>query len=80
MANKALLQAALYRNGENLGAVAKVLNISRTAASLKINGKTQFSQRDISKLREHLRLSDTEVVLIFFNGKCASDATESCNA
>lgn len=46
--------------------VAKMLNISTTSFSNKINGKVDFSLTEIRKLTKNLNLTDTELRDIFF--------------
>lgn len=48
-----------------VGELAKVLNVSRQAASNRVNGKTRFSSDDIRILRDRYNLTPEEVVEIF---------------
>ena len=56
-------------NKEELGnneRFAKFLGISYQALSAKLNGKSEFSQSQIGKMKQHFHLSDSQLNLFFF--------------
>ena len=64
---KALLKAAVYKNGLIFGNISELIGITRAALSLKVNGKNQFTQSEISKIKTRLSLSAEETCNIFLD-------------
>lgn len=48
--------------------LAEILNITNGTASNKMNGKSEFKQREIALLTVKLGLSDEELRMIFVTG------------
>jgi DNA-binding helix-turn-helix protein len=60
------LKDELFINGLKYEDVAKMLNISTTSFSNKINGKVDFTLSEVVKLSNFLNLSTEEKENIFF--------------
>lgn len=50
-------------------AFAKALNMKVASVSMKLNGKTEWSQKDIDRVSEALRIPDEEIKAYFFTRK-----------
>ena len=63
------LKSKMVLNGDNGGDLAEYLDISRTTLSSKINetNGAQFTQGEISKIKERYNLTGKEIDDIFFN-------------
>lgn len=70
MTNLKLLKAKLVLAGyeDFTNDLERILGISHGTASKKANGKSDFSQKEISLLTEALNLSGDEVKAIFTSG------------
>lgn len=66
---KNLLEAEIKKNGETAGVLAKHLGISSASFSKKINGKSEFVQSEIAKIKEVYSLTAEQVDEIFFKQK-----------
>ncbi len=64
--NKALLESKMKLFGDTGGSLAEYLGISRTTFSCKINGKADFTQREIALIKMKYDLSANDVDGIFF--------------
>ena len=67
MTNTKALKEAIQKSGLKLKAIAKLLNISGTSLSRKINNITEFKASEIIALSEILQLDTEKELLIFFN-------------
>ncbi len=59
------LRAQLVLQGKNMNEFASALGISKSALSRKMNGKTEFKRKEISRAMQYLQLDDPGP--IFFN-------------
>lgn len=53
-------------NGFTLETLSKVIGISRTTLSYKINNQIEFSAKEIKRIQNALNLTDKQRDLIFF--------------
>lgn len=60
------LRAVMVLHGDTGTRLAAALGISRTALSMKMTGKSQFTQREIWKIKERYGLSAEDIDRIFF--------------
>ena len=65
--NKELMRYYLAKAGKTEQTVAEALGISRKSVNNKINGKTEFTAREIRKIAEYLELGAKEICDIFFS-------------
>ena len=65
--NVKLLKSQIVLNQYTLVQVAAYLEISRSALYRKILGESEFTRKEVLKLKCLLKLSDHEVIKIFFN-------------
>ena len=68
LTNTRLLKAKMVLNGDTTTSLAEALSINRQNASIKINGKRDFKQREIMLIAMRYRLTGEEFVAIFFGG------------
>lgn len=59
-------KAEIVRHGDTLTGLAKKLNISHVSLSMKVNGKRDFTQSEIAKIKEIYELNNERVDVIFF--------------
>nr|DAR69328.1 MAG TPA: Regulatory protein [Caudoviricetes sp.] len=64
--NKDKLKGKIKENKFNYNILAKKLNIGYSTIKAKVNGKSAFNQPEMVLIRKHLRLSDAEIIDIFF--------------
>lgn len=64
--NKNKLKGKIREQGFTYRKLAKKIGIGLTSMNYKINGKHLFNQEEMVKLREVLKLSDNEIIEIFF--------------
>ncbi len=64
---KNLLEAKMKIFGDTQSDLAEVIGISVATFNYKLNGKSEFTQSEIQKIRERYNLTDEEVVEIFFD-------------
>lgn len=71
MLNKNELEAVMKRNGDTGGALATYLGIARGTFSAKINetNGAEFTQGEISKIKQKYSLDAEAIDLIFFAEK-----------
>lgn len=60
------LKAEIARHGDTMLTLAEKLDISTVSLSLKVNGKRDFRQREIAKIKEIYQLSNDRTDAIFF--------------
>ena len=65
--NVKLLKSQIVLNQYTLVHVAAYLEISRSALYRKISGESEFTRKEVLKLKCLLKLSDHQVIEIFFN-------------
>ena len=65
--NVKLLKSQIVLNQYTLVQVAAYLEISRSALYRKISGESEFTRKEVLKLKSLLKLSDHQVIEIFFN-------------
>lgn len=65
--NVKLLKSQIVLNQYTLVQVAAYLEISRSALYRKILGESEFTRKEVLKLKFLLKLSDHQVIEIFFN-------------
>lgn len=66
--NKRLLESEMKANGDTGGTLAEYLGIARSTFSAKINetNGAEFTQGEISLIKDKYNLDPNRVVLIFF--------------
>lgn len=64
--NKNALHAAIVVNGLTKSGLADYLGISSQSLYKKMNGSREFSRSEIMKIMDILKISDDEVMNIFF--------------
>jgi plasmid maintenance system antidote protein VapI len=62
-----LLKAQILLNGRKIKDIANVLNISKSSIYRKINGKSDFTRREICKLISYLEIESKRAMMIFFD-------------
>lgn len=65
--NGAEMRAVMARTGVTNRAMSKELGISEQAFYNKLRGKTEFKNSEIKKIAAHLKLTMTDVNVIFFD-------------
>jgi len=60
------LKAEIARHGDTMMTLAEKLDISTVSLSLKVNGKRDFKQREIAKIKEIYGLTNDRADAIFF--------------
>lgn len=67
MTNVNLLKAAMAKVGDTnfVADIARLLNVSRSTASTKLNGKAEFKQSEIAKIAKHYNLTAENIKEIF---------------
>lgn len=66
MTNTAKLKAVIVEKGMLQEQVAMQLGMTSATFNYKVNNKTEFKASEIKKLSEILKLTDDEVIAIFF--------------
>ena len=66
MTNTKLLKAKMVLNGDTIQTLADSLGINRQNASIKINGKRDFKQKEIATIVRRYKLTYAETEAIFF--------------
>ncbi|WP_077391666.1 helix-turn-helix domain-containing protein [Mobilibacterium timonense] len=64
--NKNELEAEMKRYGDTGAALASYLNMARSTLSNKMNGKAEFTQGEITAIKERYSLTPTQIDTIFF--------------
>lgn len=65
--NKNKLKGKIRERGLTYQKLAKKIGISVTSVNYKVNGQNLFNHEEMIKLREILRLTDNEIIEIFFH-------------
>lgn len=65
--NKDELKAQIVRKNKTANQLCAAIGISRTAWFRKLNGKSQFTLKEVVDIREVLDLDDEQTNIIFFN-------------
>ena len=65
--NKNKLKGKIRKKGLTYKILAKKIGISVTSVNYKVNGQNLFNHEEMIKLREILRLTDNEIIEIFFH-------------
>lgn len=55
------LKLYLVKNNITIGTLATLLNKSRQAISMKINGRIPFKEREMKQIYEYLKKNDTNL-------------------
>jgi hypothetical protein len=63
-------------NGDTISTLAEALGINRQNASIKVNSKRDFKQREMLLIALRYKLTGEEFVAIFFGGEDAMDERE----
>lgn len=64
-----LLKAQIALKGKKISDIAKLLRISKSAIYRKLNGKSDFTRKEILLLINFLDISTEKAMNIFFNEK-----------
>ncbi|MBW9212826.1 MULTISPECIES: helix-turn-helix transcriptional regulator [Terrabacteria group] len=67
------LKGLLVAKGYTYSDISNKLGISLTAFTRKMNGVTQFKQDEIKNISSILNLSDSQIILVFFNNSVLND-------
>ena len=67
MLNKRLLNSKMVLNGRTQRDLSKFLGISEVAVNKKFQVVLRFNVNDIRRIKEYLKLTDSEVVEIFLS-------------
>jgi betR domain len=67
MLNKRLLNSKMVLNGRTQRDLSKFLGISEVSVNKKFQGVLRFNVNDIRRIKEYLKLTDSEVVEIFLS-------------
>lgn len=74
--NNDLLKKVIQDRGIKITSLADKIGISRQSLSQKLNGEREFAQGEILAIKNNLRLSDEEFMLIFFNSNVEENSTK----
>lgn len=74
--NNDLLKEVIQDRGIKITSLADKIGISRQSLSQKLNGEREFAQGEILAIKNNLRLSDEEFMLIFFNSDVEENSTK----
>lgn len=65
--NKAALKSKMALNNDTGILLSKALGITNTTLSDKMNEKSEFTRKEIKKIKERYKLNATEIDNIFFS-------------
>lgn len=65
-----LLKAQIALKGKKISDITELLKISKSAIYRKLNGKSDFTRKEILLLINFLDISTERAMDIFFNEKC----------
>ena len=65
--NTNLLKAEIMLKGKTLNETAKILGISRSALYRKLNGKSDFTRKEMCRIVDYLGIGLDAALAIFFN-------------
>lgn len=74
--NNDLLKEVIKDRGIKITSLADKIGITRQSLSQKLNGEREFTQGEILAIKNNLRLSDEEFMLIFFNSNVEESSTK----
>lgn len=74
--NNDLLKEVIKDRGIKITSLADKIGITRQSLSQKLNGEREFAQGEILAIKNNLRLSDEEFMLIFFNSNVEENSTK----
>lgn len=74
--NNDLLKEVIKDRGIKITSLADKIGITRQSLSQKLNGEREFAQGEILAIKNNLRLSDEEFMLIFFNSDVEENSTK----
>ncbi len=66
MTNTAKLKAVIIEKGFIHEQIARMIGISKTSFSYKLNNKSEFRASEIKKISDFLQLTSADVLAIFF--------------
>lgn len=64
--NKSQFKVQMLKHKETMEQIAELLDIHVTTLSLKLNGRTSFTQGEIQCLKKHWKLSAEDLNAVFF--------------
>lgn len=64
-----MLKAQIVLKGKKINDITKILKISKSAFYRKLNGKSDFTRKEILLLINFLEITNEMAMDIFFNGK-----------
>lgn len=67
--NERELRAIIVREGKRIPDVAKAIGINKATLYKKLRGKNDFTQSEIVKISNLLKLSPEQILFIFFGQK-----------
>lgn len=70
MTNSQKLKAAIVEQGLTQEKLADTLGIARATFNNKLNGKTYFTEDELTKMKAALQLSNDRFLHIFFAEQC----------
>ena len=76
LTNTPLLKAKMVLNGDTISTLGEALGINRQNASIKINGKRDFKQREMLLIALRYKLTYEEFAEIFFGKEAVIDERE----
>lgn len=65
--NSSLLKSQIILNNKKIPDVAKKLKISKSAFYRKLNGKSEFTRKEINEIIDFLQLDENMIIKIFFS-------------
>ena len=65
------LRAEIARNNLTIPKLAKLINVNKSTLYSRVNGKTPFTQKEITEIAKILNLSKEKIFFIFFTDKVA---------
>lgn len=67
--NMNLLRAQMALKGKKINDISKILKISKSALYRKLNGKSDFTRKEICELMDFLEIETEKAMEIFFKEK-----------
>lgn len=61
------LKAEMQRNGDSNHDLAQAIGVSDATCSLKVNGKSEFTRKEMMTIKVRYNLSAEQIDSIFFN-------------
>ena len=75
--NKRELRAVMARHGDRNEDLARIIGITAPSFSDKINGKSDFRQKEIQAIVSRYHLNDAELARIFFTHEVPEVGTKT---